>query len=300
MSSTPNTSAKATKGRNSGSNGGQNSVVAPLQVLLAKGTIGLMSDLTSAEKRVAIAIIDHFNRRTGRCDPSLERLAAILDINVKTVKEAVKKLDELQIILKKSFAGKYHCNAYQPNWHLLQTMDEDWRKVMRDGASERSAAEGEVNAEGKRSKTGSNEAHEIVVKTPRTTSPIDPFEGGEMTPQTNVSNQFEEPEDTGTHSHANVGKTLAIAGKENRAGELRNFVQAAKTFRGCGSQDRANAARASAEKRWYNAVAERGPAFLEVVTAISTDEHINRATEEEVKRRGGGVKYFEEIIHSLR
>ena len=43
----------------------------PSDSLLAHKAINLSDDLSGSEKRVAAAIIDHYNRKTGQCDPGL-------------------------------------------------------------------------------------------------------------------------------------------------------------------------------------------------------------------------------------
>ena len=50
----------------------------PLDTLLAFKAIALMPKLSAAERRVAAAIVDHFRRGDGRCDPGVERLANLL------------------------------------------------------------------------------------------------------------------------------------------------------------------------------------------------------------------------------
>ncbi len=47
-------------------------------ILFAHKALNIMSGLTEATRRVAGAIIDHFNKQTGQCDPSIERLATLL------------------------------------------------------------------------------------------------------------------------------------------------------------------------------------------------------------------------------
>ena len=55
-------------------------------VLFAHKALTLMAGLSDATKRVAGAIIDHFNKRTGQCDPSIERLATLLSLGSKVTK----------------------------------------------------------------------------------------------------------------------------------------------------------------------------------------------------------------------
>jgi hypothetical protein len=59
--------------------------ITPLKTLLACKAIGLEPGLSSSARRVGCAIIDHFNRQNGRCDPSVPRLARLLKLHVRTV-----------------------------------------------------------------------------------------------------------------------------------------------------------------------------------------------------------------------
>ena len=56
-----------------------------LDTTLALKAICLTDKLTGTEKRFAVALLDHFNRKTGRCDPSYETLAKLLGVNRRTV-----------------------------------------------------------------------------------------------------------------------------------------------------------------------------------------------------------------------
>lgn len=77
-------------------------------ILFAHKALNVMAGLTEATRRVAGAIIDHFNKRTGQCDPSIERLATLLGIDRATVIRATDKLHELGFIEKTSHGGKAH------------------------------------------------------------------------------------------------------------------------------------------------------------------------------------------------
>ena len=61
-------------------------------ILIALKVINLHPDLSNSARRVAGALIDHFNRKTGQCDPSISRLAKLLGINRATVIRATNDL----------------------------------------------------------------------------------------------------------------------------------------------------------------------------------------------------------------
>ncbi|RWD31341.1 MAG: hypothetical protein EOS22_04790 [Mesorhizobium sp.] len=59
---------------------------------LAFKALLIATGLSSSERRVAAAIVDHMNSRTGRCDPGMRRLAFDTGHQLSTVQQAVSKL----------------------------------------------------------------------------------------------------------------------------------------------------------------------------------------------------------------
>ena len=100
-------------------------------VLFAHKALNIMPGLSEATRRVAAAIIDHFNKRDGRCYPSIERLAKLLGIDRATVIRATDKLHGLNFIRKVSHGGKSHCASYSPNWDAFRAQVEEWDKIGR-------------------------------------------------------------------------------------------------------------------------------------------------------------------------
>src|SRR5690349_13535787 len=52
--------------------------IAPVDTLLAIKTILLAPRFSPSERRVFGALVEHFSRETGQCDPSVPRLAGLL------------------------------------------------------------------------------------------------------------------------------------------------------------------------------------------------------------------------------
>jgi hypothetical protein len=102
-----------------------------LQTLLAFKVISLMPGLSVAARRVACAIIDHFNRFDGQCDPSVTRLALLLGLHRRTVLRAIDELDSRALILKERHGGLSQRNSYEPIWDLLGKLEEEWKQCMR-------------------------------------------------------------------------------------------------------------------------------------------------------------------------
>jgi hypothetical protein len=98
----------------------------PLDTTIAHKAINLTSDLSGTDKRVAGAIIDSFNRKTGQCDPSLGRIAGLLGISRRTVIRAVQRLEKLRLLRKRWHGGHSHRNSYEPNWVRFRELDAQW------------------------------------------------------------------------------------------------------------------------------------------------------------------------------
>ena len=107
--------------------------VTSLDTLLAYKAICLMDHLSPAERRVLAAIIDHFNRKDGECDPSIDRLAKLLGLHRRTILRAVERLDETRLIVRVVHGGKHQRNSYEPAWPLFQEVEKDWSAAMKRG-----------------------------------------------------------------------------------------------------------------------------------------------------------------------
>jgi DNA-binding transcriptional MocR family regulator len=99
----------------------------PSDSLIAFKIICLSEDLSPTSRRVAAALIEHFNRRTGRCDPSLARLAALLGVDRRTVIRAVRELTKKGYVVRTRHGGYNHRNSYAPCWAFFRKKQELWR-----------------------------------------------------------------------------------------------------------------------------------------------------------------------------
>ena len=98
-----------------------------LDTLLAYKALSLVPGLTVADRRVAAAIIDHFNHEDGRCDPSVERLVDLLGLNRTTVLRSIRALDRLGLIRKVRHGGYSLRNSYEPVWTRFREIEEVWK-----------------------------------------------------------------------------------------------------------------------------------------------------------------------------
>jgi hypothetical protein len=107
----------------------------PLDTLLALKAICLHSGLSSNERRVGAALIEHYNRRNAQCDPGLVRLAALLGIHERTVMRAIDGLLIGGLFEKVRHGGHSGRNFYAPVWARLDEIRAAWDGEMRKETS---------------------------------------------------------------------------------------------------------------------------------------------------------------------
>lgn len=100
-------------------------------VLFAHKALNLLPGLSVAGRRVAGALIDHFNKKDGRCYPGVERLCKLLGLSKASVLRATKILHERKIIAKLSHGGPNFQATYQPNWDYLRAVVAEWDARMK-------------------------------------------------------------------------------------------------------------------------------------------------------------------------
>jgi hypothetical protein len=239
-----------------------------LDTTLAHKAIALSMQLSGTEKRVASAIIDSFNRKTGQCDPSFDRIAHLLGISRRSVIRAVKKLEMVRFILKIRHGGKSHRNAYLPNWRLFRGLDNEWSA---------------------RQKTRHWDSVQRV-------SPLQcqerPGSGGNSVTQTTfLKNQSKET----TGSNVGEEKSASLQSSTSSGSNTTVASVEKKTPRYVSH----SAALAAAERRWNTDLLKRyvdnKQAYVQIVDAI-TPEMIAAATQAEVNRRGAGIAYIQDAL----
>jgi hypothetical protein len=111
--------------------------VRALDTLLAAKVINVLPGLRPGDRKVALALIEHFNRKTGRCDPGIDRLASLLDCCTRTVIRATSRLEKLGLFEKDRHGGYSNRNAYRPNWKRLAEHEDAWRDRLYGARSRR-------------------------------------------------------------------------------------------------------------------------------------------------------------------
>ncbi len=104
--------------------------VKALDTLLAAKVINIAPGLRPSERQVALTLIEHFNRRTGRCDPGTQRIAQLLGCCTRTVIRATCRLEKAGLFEKVRHGGYSNRNSYRPNWTRFAELEAAWRKQL--------------------------------------------------------------------------------------------------------------------------------------------------------------------------
>lgn len=164
--------------------------LAKTDVLFAHIALHIVPGLSASARRVGAAIIEHFNKRTGQCDPSIERLARLLGISATSVKDATAELcrGEDALFERVVHGGRSHRTAYLPRWDRFNDLIDDWDLRLRDGSGPKGSRARRDGTEScaktdheKGRKTGSLRAGNPAVNEP------------EIRPQTVRSNRQKKP-----------------------------------------------------------------------------------------------------------
>src|SRR5690242_5029263 len=97
-----------------------------LDTLLALKALCLAPGLNSNQRRVGAALIEHFNRKTGQCDPGHGRLAYLLSIDKRTAIRCTQALVASGLFEKVRHGGRSSRNLYVPCWSRLSEICADW------------------------------------------------------------------------------------------------------------------------------------------------------------------------------
>jgi len=244
----------------------------PSIVFIAFKALCLCEDLSATERRVLAALIEHFNRKTARCDPSLGRIALLLGVNRRTVIRAVNTLDRKHYVVRIRHGGLYHRNSYAPNWDFFSKINVGWKSRWDALSHSRGAP---------------------------AVSPLkrsDCHQGsGENVPQTSSLNQlhktFEKapPRQINASQHDFASPSPSGHSDSRMAPRRPHFSPSSK-----------EAASDSAHRRWTADLMKIIAADERLMAAVNdamTSQMVADATEAELRKRGGGILW---ILPQLR
>jgi hypothetical protein len=248
-----------------------------LDITLAYKAIAVSADLTGTEKRVAVAIIDSFNRKTGQCDPSFGRIAHLLGVNRRTVIRAMPRIERARFIQKSRHGGKSHRNSYEPNWARFREAEAQWNARQKTKHWNSDAP----NV----SPSGCETCHvagvEDATQTLRTNQSNETLPVASTSGRLQRSSQLDDSKRLGRRAPGNAINTVGMQSKN-------------------GSRE---AALAAAERRWTTGLNRRYSAtpevYAEIIASIDVDTQ-RAATEAEMRKPGAGLRFIHEQLRLSR
>ena len=100
-------------------------------ILIALKAINLTPGIGNRDRAVAAALLDHFNRRTGQCDPSIKRVSGLLGISERTVFRSLKRIEADRLFKRVRHGGHLNRNSYEPNWQRFREIETIWSARMK-------------------------------------------------------------------------------------------------------------------------------------------------------------------------
>ncbi|MBR1285369.1 helix-turn-helix domain-containing protein [Bradyrhizobium sp. AUGA SZCCT0177] len=244
----------------------------PSDTFVAHKAISLARDLTGTEKRVAATIIDHYNRKTGRCDPALSSIARLLGLSRRTIIRAVGSLALKGYIRKVRHGGYFHRNSYEPVWSRFRSDAAKWTE-QRATARHRAAAD--VSLSGRQTWRLGSDAD--VTQTCTNNSFEQTLAANSSRAPTPASSSPATPEGLG--NEGNKTAVYAIAQQRFHMKSSRSHV----------------AARDAAERRWNDSLTRQFSAapdvFVSLIDAIDSELQ-GAATDVELRRPGSGIAFL--------
>jgi len=239
---------------------------------IAFKAIGL-SELPPAHKRVATALLDHYNRHTHRCDPSMETLATLLGVSRRSVARAMKRLERDGFFKTYRHGGNFHCNQYAPIWPRFREVDAAWDQRRR-GHRERFSRANLSPSPRQLSHTGDDAD---VIQTCSTNQSYVTCSDG--LPKKGVS------EATGPRDSI-AATTMELIAKSSQRSAKRFHVK---------HPPARDAAREAAHRRWDNTLlklfARDKGLYARIIEAID-QEMVDSTTDAELRKRGSGIDHL--------
>jgi DNA-binding transcriptional MocR family regulator len=248
-------------------------------ILFAHKALNLMPRLSATTRRVAGAIIDSFNKKTGQCDPSIGGLMKQLNVSRAAVIRATDELDKLGLIRKDIHGGFSHRNAYLPNWDQLRKFVEDWDREKRARSIAKRAKSKVSKLQPSQPQTCDsdglrNETQTLL--TNKSNKPIEETDAPSSPPKSTARNKIKSPEENFE------SKTLATKAQ-------RTFLLPLK---GGKDTSRNKVAREAAQHRWEADALSLGEHVYEAIAVWITDETNSAAVEAELSKSGGGLEFI--------
>ncbi len=164
-------------------------------------------DLKHMDRKVGAAFLAHFSRWDGRCDPGLDRLCWLLDVDRRTVMRAIERLVSAGYFDSDRHGGRHGTNSYEPIWSRFEEVLAWWNDRFALHARTREAKES--------ARTGQ----------------FCPAPGGSAAPQTSSSNQLKRTKSGSKRSSRSRSTAPASAEVARQAAERRRSNDLNDAFR---------------------------------------------------------------------
>ncbi|MBP1859772.1 helix-turn-helix domain-containing protein [Rhizobium herbae] len=260
-------------------------------IAIAQKALNIAAGLSSADKAVASAILDHYNRATGQCDPSLGRLATLLGFDEKTVRRATEFLcsEKWQLFKKDSHGGRSFRASYSPQWAKFRAIVADWDQRMR------SICEPQMKRRA-RTKLSADPGRKC------------PDTQDKNVQQTNLSNPSYKPislnetpeQGTDDQEAQGVGTLFngLLKGKDERAVN-RNFLSKERgETAGCSHREAGLANASDRVNDWINRLDDNGASTW--AWLADADGVLDAAIQAEMRKRGAGSQFILSAMRSYR
>ncbi|PDS79156.1 hypothetical protein [Rhizobium sp. L43] len=157
-------------------------------IAIAYKALCIANGLNNTERLVAAAILSHYSKRDGRCDPGIDRLARMLSIDERSVRRATNAIcsERCGLFVKKSHGGMSGRASYIPQWDNFREIVTDWDRRMASGSGPEKCWKGDrTNMSGY-----DDDEPDISVQATGQKCPVEPDRNVR---ETNIINPFEEP-----------------------------------------------------------------------------------------------------------
>ena len=224
-------------------------------ILIALKAINLSPGIRNRDRAVAAALLDHFNRKTGQCDPGIKRLAGLLGISERTVFRSLNRIEADRLFRRVRHGGHLNRNSYEPNWRRFRELELVWSARMKP--------------------------HQAVA----TELSSEPRHGCRVPADKHVTQTC----------RINLSKETCLRGlpKKGLGDSRAPGLELPSSFQR--GQSSANAARTAAERRWSDALLKffegKPLSYGEAVNAID-EKMASAATEAEMHQSSNGLPYL--------
>lgn len=275
-------------------------------------TFALHPNLSGAAKSVGAAILDHFNKKSGQCDPGIDRLSRLTRYARRTVIKAIDELtsDEVQLIFRVRHGGKLHRNQYLPNFKAFREFVANWDVEMKSGSPAKTHSNSAQNPQSLSTDEKCTNVH------PKQSTKVHLASEQECT-QTHITNPSKtslegakaEVTEPSTSKDAHV-KTPPPSAERNEPIKTRaakvspmpaRFGNRSSATSTCRNTSKANAAREQAHRRIHDHFLRIGGNFYIRWCEIAGlgEPGYEEAVDAEINERGAGVRIIKERLFKL-